>query len=275
MSYLLDKKIRRKKFLYVALSVVLCLILFYFRTSILNTLSLASHAVFRPALVFGNNLGEKLGNVKIFFLSKHSLVEENENLQAQLDANKALMANYNSVLLENFSLKEILGRKREKANLVLSAILGKVNQNLYDTFIIDAGTKENLRAGEIVLAFGNVPVGRIAEVYPDSAKVVLFSNPGEKTEVAITGGNTRLNERAVGQIFLELVGRGGGNFEMVLPRGLTLSKGDQVVLPGINPYVVGVVETIISDPRDSLVKALLVSPINALELKFVEVWISK
>ena len=65
--------------------------------------------------------------------------------------------------------------------------------------------------------------------------------------------------------------RGGGNFEMTMPKDLTLSKGDQVVLPGLNSYVLGVVQTIISDPRDPFAKALLVSPVNIQELKFVEV----
>jgi hypothetical protein len=72
-------------------------------------------------------------------------------------------------------------------------------------------------------------------------------------------------------VFLEIVGRGGGNFEMIIPRDFIILKGDEVVLPGIVPYVVGIVETIISDPRDSFTKALLVSPVNIQELKFVEV----
>ncbi len=58
---------------------------------------------------------------------------------------------------------------------------------------------------------------------------------------------------------------------MIMPQDFTLVKGDQVVLPGIVPYVLGIVETIISDPRDPFVKALLVSPVNIQELKFVQV----
>ena len=58
---------------------------------------------------------------------------------------------------------------------------------------------------------------------------------------------------------------------MILTRDFILLKEDQVVLPGINTYVVGVVETIISDPRDSFQKALLIAPVNIWELKFVEV----
>jgi hypothetical protein len=70
---------------------------------------------------------------------------------------------------------------------------------------------------------------------------------------------------------MEVVGRGGGNFEMTLPRDFILEKGTNVHLPGINSFILGVSETIISDPRDPFIKALLVSPVNIQELKFVEV----
>jgi hypothetical protein len=58
---------------------------------------------------------------------------------------------------------------------------------------------------------------------------------------------------------------------MMLPRDLVIEKGNEVVLPGINIRAVATVETIISDPRDSYQKALLKSPINIQELKFVQV----
>jgi hypothetical protein len=70
---------------------------------------------------------------------------------------------------------------------------------------------------------------------------------------------------------MQLVGRGGGNFEMILPRDLVVANEATVVLPGITPYVVAVVETILTDPRDSYQKALLASPINIFELNLVEV----
>jgi cell shape-determining protein MreC len=113
----------------------------------------------------------------------------------------------------------------------------------------------------LVFVLGNVPIGRVGFVYNNSAKVTLFSNPGEKVQVVLSSKN----------IFLEIVGRGGGNFEMIMPTDFTPQKGDEVVLPGISAYVVGVVENIISDPRDSFIKAILSSPVNIQEEKFVEI----
>lgn len=261
MSYLLDKKIKRNIYIRYIILIVFLIVFFIFRFSIFNSFSFISHFVFQPVLAIGNSVGEKISNTASYFYFKKTLHLENEDLKSKLVEQEARITNYNSILDENLKIKEILGRKSEKMNMVLGSILSKTNQSIYNTLIIDVGIKNNILVGQMVFALGNIPIGRIAEVYNDSAKVVLFSNPGEETEVVVSGHD----------VYMKLTGRGGGNFEMILPRDFVLEKGTQVVLPGIIPHVVGVVQTIISDPRDAYQKALLVSPVNIAELKFVEV----
>ncbi|MEK9181466.1 MAG: rod shape-determining protein MreC [Patescibacteria group bacterium] len=261
MSYLLDKKVKRKKFYQIVFFVFVFLILFYFKSGLFNSLSFVSHKIFTPVLTLGNNMGGGLGNIGAYFVSKRSLYLENEKLRFELTEDRAQMSNYNSLLAESINLKEILGRKIPNSSMILAAILTKPNQSPYDTLIIDVGAKEGLQMGNMVFALGDVPVGRVKVVYDDSSKIVLFSNSGEKTGVVVGSG----------QVFMEVVGRGGGNFEMIIPRDFILTKGDTVVLPGIIPRVLGIVQKIISDPRDSFQKALLVSPVNIQEIKFVEV----
>ena len=217
--------------------------------------------VFSPVLSAGNSISEKLNNIKLFLISKNTLYLENQALRLKLSENDARMANYNSVILENLNLKETLGRKNSKTNMILAAILSKPNQSPYDTLVIDAGMEQGVKEGNTVFALGNIPIGVIAKIYPHSSKVVLFSSSGEKTQAVTPPGN----------VYLELVGRGGGNFEMIIPADFKLARGDEIVLPGITPYVLAIAETIISDPRDSFIRALLVSPANIQELKFVEV----
>lgn len=261
MNYLLDKKIKRNKYFRYVIFIVVLFILIYFRSGIFYGLSYVSQIVFRPVLILGNNIGRALSNAGSYFYSKKSLLLENEDLKSKLNEQEARISNYDSILGENLEIKEIFERKSEKADMVLAGILSKPNQSLYDTLVIDAGTKNGILIGQKVFALGNVPIGRIAEIYPDSAKVILYSNPGETTEVVISGKDT----------FMQVVGRGGGNFEIILPRDFVLEKGTEAVLPGINPYIVGIVQTIVSDPRDSFQKALLASPVNIQELKFVQI----
>jgi cell shape-determining protein MreC len=261
MSYLLDKKIKRNNIFKYSIFVVVLLVFIYFRSDIFDGFSYISSFVFRPILVLGNGISEKLSDIGSYFSSKEALFLENENLKRDLSQISNKVSDYNSILDENFQMKEILGRKTASEIFVLGSILAKPNQSPYDTLIIDVGADNGIIFGQKVFALGNVPIGYISQVYANSAKVVLFSNPGEITQVVVSGKNT----------FMQLIGRGGGNFEMVLPRDFVLQKGTEVVLPGITPFVVGVVETIISDPRDAFQKALLVSPVNIQELQFVEV----
>lgn len=269
MSYLLDKKIQRKKFSRIALGAASLLFLFYFRVGLYDGFSYVAEIIFHPFFVVGNGAGAELKNLGSYFLSKNYLYLQNQELKAELSADDARMANYDSVAADAASLKEILGRKNAKVPMVLAAILAKPNQSLYDTLLIDAGSKEGIKNGDTVFALGDVPIGRVDSVYDNSAKVILFSSPGEKIQ-AVLSSSKNLPAGRQGT-YLELVGRGGGNFEMTMPKDFALAAPDQMVMPGINPYVLAITQTIISDPRDPLSKALLVSPINVQEIKFVQV----
>ncbi len=245
----------------IAILVVIFLFLFYFRGGILGGLSSATHFVFRPILVLGNNIGNRFEKMGAYFYSKKLLILENETLKNSIAANEARISNYNTVLDENIKLKETLGRNMGNKNMVLASILSKPNRSIYDTLIIDIGKDQNLVAGERVFAYGNVPIGKIVEVYANSSKVVLYSSPGEKTDVIVGGKG----------ITMQLIGRGAGNFEMILPRDFVLENGTEVVLTGLTSHTIATVQTILSDPRDSYQKALLKSPVNIFELNSVEV----
>lgn len=270
MSYLQDKKTQRNKYIKIAIGTILLVVIFIFRIGIWSKLSSVSLFVFRPILILGNSVGGKLININSYFSSKNSLYIENEKLKNQIKESEADRANYDSVAAENANLKEILGRKIEKINFILAAILAKPDQSMYDTLVVDVGAKDGVKANAKVFAMGSVPVGRVADVYENTSKIILFSNAGEKTQVLISLGKNPLG-KVSGDVFMEIVGRGGGNFEMVIPRDFTLKEGDQLVMPGINAYVIAITEKIISDPRDPFTKALLRSPVNLNELKFVEI----
>lgn len=261
MSYLLNKKLKKKKIYNIALAVVLLFALFYFGKPIARGFSYVATVVFKPVLVVGHKIGDGFSSLGTAFVSKRSLVNENANLKLQLEQIQTNVANYNALLSENDNLKEILGRKREGDNMLLASVLAKPNESPYDTLIIDVGEKQGVIINQRVFAYGNIPIGKVAEVYPSSSKVLLYSNPGEHTEVVVSGKN----------VYLEAVGRGGGNFEIILPKDFSVDNGTDVVLPGIVPRVVATVVKTLTDPRDTYVKALLASPANIQTLKFVEV----
>ncbi len=261
MSYLQDRREKNKRNIRWGAVALIVLIFIFFGSVLMGGLSYVTHVIAKPFVAVGNGIGNKFGGIVTAFSSKSALQKENDELKAKLSEQEALVNNYNSTLAEKERLEEILGRKDERREMILGAILSKPGQSLYDTLIIDIGENKGISEGDLVFALGNVPIGRIAQIYPSSAKVVLFSTAQEKTEVVISGENA----------FVEMIGRGGGNFEIVLPRDFQIEGGKEVVLPGLQSHVLAVVETIISDPRDSFSKALLVSPVNLYELRYVQV----
>ncbi|MFA6256692.1 MAG: rod shape-determining protein MreC [Candidatus Paceibacterota bacterium] len=268
MSYLQDKKIKRGKIFKIVVGLVLLFILFYFRGGILRGTSFATGEFFSPALRIGGTMDNILNNLNAYFSSKRSLSVENENLKQELLARSAQNANYDILATENEDLKAIFMRTPENRKAMLAAILSKPNKSAYDTLIIDIGSNNGVNIGDMVFAQGDIPIGQVGMVSPSTSKVVLFSNPREKIQAVLSEAQQPPADPAV---FWELVGRGGGNFEMILPRDFVLNTGDAISLPGLKPYTVAIVETILSDPRDPFKKALLTSPINLQGLKFVEV----
>ncbi len=200
-------------------------------------------------------------NVFAHFESKQALINEKRDMQKQIFEAGTLSALNKVLQTENDTLKDLLGRKEIKHKTVLAAILVKPPQNLFDILTIDIGADHGLKVGDKVIADANVYVGEVSEVYPSTAKVLLYSSPGNKRQVVI-GTNS---------VSAEAVGRGGGNFSVALPREIEVKEGDVVVIPSITANVFGIVEKVSSEDKDSFQTVLFKSPINISELNFVEV----
>lgn len=261
MTYTLDKQRRNKKLRNTFFVIFIFFLIFYFNKPIAKVLGTFSHTIFRPVLVFGNNASTRLHNFGSYFVSKNTLLKDNDTLREENLSLRGELANYQSIENENKSLKELLGRLGENNSYILATILAKPNVTLFDTLLLDVGKNKNIEVGDIVFAYGNIPLGKVSEVYNSTSKVTLFSNPGEKTNAVISSTNT----------YIDLVGRGGGNFEIILPRDFTVSEGENVLLPDLNNYLIAKVVSTISDARDSYQKALLISPVNIQQLKFVQI----
>jgi len=193
--------------------------------------------------------------------TKASVFAENQELlQKNADLQKSML-DYNLVKEENDQLKELLGRVPSNHTFVLGTILSKPNTSPYDTIIIDAGSAEGITAGMPVFANAITPLGVVSTVYSQTSLITLYSNPGQKTEAVLDGSNAPV----------ELIGRGGGNFEMTIPVDLTANENTAVLLPDTSSEIVAIVGNVISSPSDPVKKVLLRSPINVQSLKWVEV----
>ena len=129
---------------------------------------------------------------------------------------------------------------------ILAAVLERPPLIPYDELIIDIGLDHNLSTTSRVYAADNVVIGRIAEVYRTTSKVILYSSSGQKLEVQI-GGN---------HVPATATGRGGGQYVSELPRGVTVAEGDYVNTASLKDKPFGIVSRILPDPAGQFEQVL-------------------
>lgn len=236
----------------------------FFILSILGVLSWTGQIfnyVGRPIWEVEKSITSVFYNMNYLFRTKSSITTENHNLIQELADTKLTMIDYQILKNENDKLKEMLGRLPVKNNFILGNILTKPNHSPYDTIIIDIGDNVGIKEGDLIYANGNIPIGNVSKVYSNTSLITLYTSPEQKTEGFVEGSNASVL----------LIGRGGGNFEMIIPIELQVEKGVTIYLPGSTSEVLAFVDEIISTPTDPFKKVILSSPVNIQNLKWIQV----
>jgi rod shape-determining protein MreC len=193
--------------------------------------------------------------------SKAEMYKQNVILKSEIEKLNNQLAETDTLQEENDNLKDILGRSDKEKTIVLSMILAKPNRTPYDTLIIDRGSDDGIKIDDKVFAGGDILIGSIESVSKDSAKVLMYSTPGNISQVIY--GNT-------GKYF-NAHGSGNGTMEVDISRDIEVVEGDMFFYPGLDNTLVGLAKKIEFDPRDTFKKVMIKSPINIQEEKWVEV----
>lgn len=201
--------------------------------------------------VYGGIMSDQL-------LSKKALISKVAALQSTLTGYDAQMVNVQQLENENAALKEELGRHPNEKG-VLAHVVTLPNRSFYDTLLLDGGSAEGISVGQVVYAFNSVALGTVTDVTAHAATVSLYSAAGKQTSGTAVGSD----------VSVTLVGRGGGEFEVQLPRDVPFTVGQVVSLQSINVASIAQIEKIITDPRDPFQRLLAKVPVNLQALKWV------
>lgn len=261
MSYLQDRRKNQKQKKYIIGAILVLVFLVFSITGLFSKMNGILQFFGSPFWKSKNFVVEKTNDTSYLLRNKKSVFSENKNLIEENQNLKNKIADYEILENENKNLKELFNRIQNPADYVLARVLSKPNKTPYDTLIIDIGKDESLHDGQKVFVGQSLPLGEIVEVYKDSALVKLYSSPGEITDAEIDVIGTSV----------ELVGRGGGNFEMTVPKDLFVPNGVAVILPELNSKVLAIVVNTISEAKDPVNKIILKSPVNIQELKWIQI----
>lgn len=192
--------------------------------------------------------------------TRSALLIENTQLRQELEAEKSKNIGIEIIRMENEQLKADWGRSNRGEN-ILATVIRRPPYSPYDTLSIDIGADHLVQKNASVRSLSGSPIGKIIDVYPHSSRVLLFSTPGEKYDVLI--GSTSVMATATG--------KGGGTFEVSLPRDTKIVEGEIVTIPSLFTEPFGIVGGVLSDPSRPFATILFKSPINIQELRWVTV----
>lgn len=161
---------------------------------------------------------------------------------------------------ENEDLKTSLGYLGSEPAILTSIIL-RPNRTLYNSLVVDAGSRQGVKVGDIMLAHGLVAVGRVVDVRENISHVQIFSQSDASSVLSHAPTNTPV----------DVVGRGGSAFTFTVQRDIEISEGDILTLPGSRGYIVGLIEKVSFNQTDPFQTVLARSVVNINELRFVEI----
>jgi cell shape-determining protein MreC len=255
---------RRKKKKLVTTTVVIALVLFtitllnIFNPSLLTPVV---QTVGRPIL---EARGGFLGGIASAwrFLHGHGvLVGENTALKEKLALMSAIELERDYYKEQNAELLRRVGRMEVDEKRTLARIISKPGFSPYDTIIIDAGKDEGLNPGDHVMADSDTLLGEISQSFKNTSTVLLYSTSEHQTPVLI--GTSSLQALAVG--------RGGGTYEIKLPRNTGVAVGDMVVFASSSAKIMGKIEVINTSATDSFERALFKNLIDVSAISLVTV----
>lgn len=250
MTYLLKHKDRRsksyKKISYIISFATILIVAFFVFNSFFSSLFTT---VFTPISGILNKTGENISSGFKIFEPKSTLVAKIEELENKNRELESRLFDYEITLNENISLKE--KALISPSSYITATPILMPPKTPFDTIIINKGSQDGISQGAIVLYSERVAIGYIEEVNMKSSIVKLYSSSGIKTNSVFLNDGT----------FVELEGRGGGNFIFEAPLGFEIKEGDIFVLPGDELRAIAEVGAVEREDSSTFITVLLKSPL--------------
>lgn len=193
--------------------------------------------------------------------SKKSLIALIQELEERRQIDRVDLLRAELLEQENQELREALGVQPSDENWVVAGVLVRPPHTPYDILVLDVGDRDGVEHGQLVFTGSGVVIGSIQQVLEKQSFVTLFSTPLVQTDVVLAGQGVAVTAR----------GRGGGVYEIHLPRDITVEPGQQVVLPGRATEVLGVIQEVVFDPRDPFQTVYVSAPVNLYHQRLVYV----
>lgn len=243
--------------------IIVIIILLFIATNIFKWTPFHSFGlkITEPVLKIKDMTLSPFNNFFSYFKSKRDLETKNEELEKEI-ANLKIEV-LSSQILE-FEHKDLLEQVivNSDNDLVESVEIAKVISrppfSSFDSLLL-SGNFDDTKIGQKVF-YRNILLGEIVDVTPTVATVKLNS----------ASGNTFIGRLGDGSEF-EILGRGSGQYEMTLQKGVDIKQGDPIIYPEEKIVLIGIVNQVFATDDDLFNKVLFNIPINFKDLNYVRI----
>ena len=271
-SLLATRAARRRGIAFMVLLVVSVMLMAFSSNPVVREFQNGVSFAFRPIQGALDDVARGAASVAAAVSEIDRLRVDNGALRAENERLAAENARLEEIRRENESLTALLQlRAGFDYETAAATVIARESSEFRRLVVIDKGSDDGIAVGDVAVAAGGALAGRVAEVGPNSAKIVLLTD----AESTVIGQLT--TNAATGQV----VGQLGGVLIMrQIDAGETVTVGDEVVTAGIelgggvrSPYpkglLIGQVVDVRRDANDVVQTAYLQPAAQLDKLEFL------
>lgn len=254
-NYLLNSKEKKPTKKYFVWIIVAFIVLFLGK----GIVGSVSSVVTTPLFYVRHYLTVSTSAIPVYLRSHSDLLKQIQSLHEELAAEKGKEESFRIALLENEELRNLLSAS--SAPQIAAGVISRPPNTPYDTMIIDRGTADGIVEFAPVYYGNKMALGYVRQVYAHSALVALFSSPGVESTVYVFGPN----------LFTKAYGEGSGVVRISVPHGVTVEKGNMIILPSIDTGVLGTIDSVQSIPTEPEQRAYVTYDQSLQSIRIVSV----
>jgi len=273
-AILANKAVRRRAVAYVGLLAASLVLVTVSSNPVVRDLQNGVAFAFKPVQVAVGAVARNVASIATTIAEIDRLRQENAELRADNDRLEAESRSAAELRRENEQLTALLQLRTGLAyQTMASSVIARESSEARRAIVIDRGSDDGLAAGMVVIAGGGALVGRIADVGPTFAHVVLIS---DATSTVI---GQLLSTTATGKVIGQL---GGALIMQDVDAAAPVTIGEEVFTAGIelqggirSPYpkglLIGRVVDVTRDPNEVVQTVFLepAAPLDRLEFLLV------
>ena len=224
-AILATKAARRRGIVFIVLLVVTLLLMAFSSNPAVRGVQNGVSFAFRPIQGALDDVARGVASIAGSIAEIDRLRVDNAALHAENDRLTIENARAEEIRRENDQLTALLQlRAGFEYKTTAASVIARESSEFRRLVVLDKGTSAGIAVGDVAVAEGGALAGRVVEVGPDSAKVVLLTD-SESTVIGQLSTNAATGE-VVGQL-------GGVLIMQQIDAGETVTVGDEVVTAGI------------------------------------------